>query len=132
MKRFVSLLAWTAWFVLGAAGCANGAGQQAGNPGGQPVTVIAHLDVARTALDRAVVLLDGYVAASRQQPGNLDIEVLRQLSNPNHFTLVENWASRDAYDAHITSSTAREFHRQLDPLLGSPHDERLYRDVGGG
>ncbi|CAG4887995.1 putative quinol monooxygenase [Paraburkholderia saeva] len=132
MKRLVSLLAWTAWLGLGAAGCANGSGQQAGSAGGPPVTVIAHLDVARTGLDRAVVLLDGYAATSRQQQGNLDVEILRQVSSPNHFTLVESWASRDAYEAHISSSAAREFHKQLDPLLGSPHDERLYRDVGGG
>jgi quinol monooxygenase YgiN len=132
MTRLVALLVGIAWLLSGIGGCASAAGETAGADAGQPVTVIAHLDIARTAIDRAVVLLDGYVATSRQQQGNLDVEVLRQVSNPNHFTLVENWASRSAYDAHLGSAASREFHRQLDPLLGSPHDERLYREAAGG
>jgi quinol monooxygenase YgiN len=94
----------------------------------QPLTVITHLDVARVALDRALGLFDGYIKTSRAEPGNLNVEVLRQVNAPNHFTLVEVWANRAAYDAHISAAPTRDFHRQLDPLLGSPHDERLFTD----
>lgn len=94
----------------------------------QALTVVTHLDVARVGLDRALGLFDAYIRTSRAEPGNVDIEVLRQVSGPNHFTLVEVWASRAAYDAHISAASTREFHRQLDPLLGSPHDERLFTD----
>jgi quinol monooxygenase YgiN len=47
----------------------------------------------------------------------------------NHFTIVETWANLSAYDAHVSDPSVREFHNQLNPLLGSPHDERIYRDV---
>jgi len=131
MKRLLCAAAVTVW-VAGTLGACASRPPSADSASTQPVTVVAHLDVARTALDRALGLLHTYETTSRQQTGNLDVEVLRQVSNPNHFTVVESWASRDAYNAHISSDAAREFHKQLDPLLGSPHDERLYRDVSGG
>jgi quinol monooxygenase YgiN len=92
----------------------------------QPLTVVTHLDVARVSLDRALALFGNYVRTSRAEPGNVSVEVLRQVNVPNHFTLVEVWTNRATYDAHISAESTREFHRQLDPLLGSPHDERLF------
>lgn len=90
------------------------------------LTVITHLDVARVSLDRALGLFNSYISTSRAEPGNVNVEVLRQANAPNHFTVVEVWADRASYDAHISAALTREFHRQLDPLLGSPHDERLF------
>ena len=95
-----------------------------------PVTVITHLDIARTGLDAAGALLRDYAAESRTERGNLQVEVLKQSNATNHFTLVERWASRDTYETHVNGNTARTFHQQLDPLFGSPHDERVYHVVG--
>lgn len=92
------------------------------------LTVVTHLDVARVSVDRALGLLDGYISTSRAESGNVELEVLQQINSPNHFTLVEVWSGRAAYDAHISAAATREFHRQLDPLLSSPHDERLFTD----
>jgi quinol monooxygenase YgiN len=100
-------------------------------PAGSPVTVVAHLDVARAGLDRAQGYLRDYVLASEHQPGALRMQLLQQVAASNHFTLVEVWASDDAYEAHIASPEVRAFHARLDPLLGSPHDERIFTSIGG-
>lgn len=125
-----ALVAWLSAALLAGAGAAvaKPATHAAVDAARQQVTVVTHLDVARVALDRALGLFDDYIKTSRAEPGSVSVEVLRQVNAPNHFTLVEVWADRAAYDAHISAPATRDFHRQLDPLLGSPHDERLFTD----
>jgi quinol monooxygenase YgiN len=96
-----------------------------------PVVAITHLDIVRTNLERAKTLLRDYVETSQQSPGLQKIEVLRQINGENHFTLVEMWASQTAYAAHVSSPAVRTFHGRLDSMLGSPHDEQLYREEDG-
>jgi len=125
LKRFITTAAVAAALALVLGANANAVGTTS------PVTVVAHLDVARTGLDNALVYLRDYIATSEQQPGAMRIELLRQVTNSNHFTLVEVWANDQAYEAHIASAPVRAFHAKLDPLLGSPHDERLFSIVAG-
>jgi quinol monooxygenase YgiN len=93
-----------------------------------PVVAITHLDIVRTNLELAKTLLRDYVGTSQQSPGLEKIEILRQINGENHFTLVEVWASQTAYAAHVSSPAVRNFHSRLDGMLGSPHDEQLYRE----
>jgi quinol monooxygenase YgiN len=37
------------------------------------------------------------------------------------------WKDQAAFDAHLASPKTREFRNKIDPLLGSPFDERLHR-----
>jgi quinol monooxygenase YgiN len=92
------------------------------------VVVVTHLDIARTGLDRALGLFNHYAENAKHEPGNLQLDIYRQ-TNGNHFTLMEKWDNRADYEAHVNRATTREFHSQLDPLLGSPHDERVYREI---
>jgi quinol monooxygenase YgiN len=54
-------------------------------------------------------------------------EVLQEPTRKNHFTLVTVWKDQAAFDAHLASPKTREFRNKIDPLLGSPFDERLHR-----
>ena len=56
-------------------------------------------------------------------------DVLQELTLPNHFTLVEVWTGRQAFEAHLATAPARLFREQLHPLLGSPFDARLHRPI---
>jgi quinol monooxygenase YgiN len=93
-----------------------------------PVVAITHLDIVRANLELATTLLRGYAASSQQSPGLEKMEILRQINGENHFTLIEVWASQTAYAAHVSSPAVRNFHNRLDGMLGSPHDEQLYRE----
>ncbi len=127
MKRLLPFAAALTLAAAAMSGCALAPDAQAANDSG-PIVVVAHLDIARTSLEGALGLLRNYAATSRTEDGNQQVQVLRQ-PNGNHFTLIEKWSSRSAYDAHVAGAAARAFHKQLDPLLGSPHDERIYRQL---
>ena len=48
-------------------------------------------------------------------------------TGPNHFTVVESWANRGAFDVHEMQKETREFRMKLGPMSGALYDERLYK-----
>jgi quinol monooxygenase YgiN len=90
------------------------------------VYVLTHVDVPGPAKDECIELLKRLTAASRNEPGALRFDVVQQDSRPNHFTVIEIWRDRGAYDAHVTAEPTREFRRRLTPIAGALYDERLY------
>jgi quinol monooxygenase YgiN len=91
--------------------------------------VVTHVDVVPPRKDDAVGLLKTLGDASRKDDGNLRYEVVQQTNRPNHFTVIEIWKSRKAFDAHNAAAHVREFRDRLQPMSGSLYDERLYRAV---
>ena len=47
----------------------------------------------------------------------------------NHFTIVETWRSEKALDAHLAAAHSRQFRDTIQPVLGSPLDQRMFRVV---
>ena len=89
--------------------------------------VVAHVDVAPNT--QAPTLLQQLASASRQEPGNLRFDVLQHAARGNHFTVIEQWRNRDALDAHVATAHARAYRDALQPLTGSPLDERVYSPI---
>ena len=89
--------------------------------------VVAHVDVAPNTA--APVLLQQLAETSRQEPGNLRFDVLQHATRGNHFTVVEQWRDQGTLDAHVATSHARAYRDALQPLTGSPLDERVYTGV---
>ncbi len=94
-------------------------------PATDPICVVAFVDVDPRQADQALALLRAYGDASRRAPGARRFEVLRELARPNHFTLLETWDSEATRQAHEVSEATKQFRARLQPLLGSPFDERL-------
>jgi quinol monooxygenase YgiN len=44
----------------------------------------------------------------------------------NHFTVVEHWESQSALEAHVAAAATRAYRDTLQPMTGSPLDERVY------
>ena len=93
------------------------------------VYVVTHVDVIPPRKDDAVGLLKSLGEASRRDDGNLRYEIVQQTNRPNHFTVIEVWASREALDAHGMAPHVREFRDRLAPMSGALYDERLYETV---
>ena len=68
-------------------------------------------------------------AASRKDAGNKRFEALQQANRPNHFTVVEAWADRKAYESHVLADHTRQFRDKLGPMSGALYDERLFKAV---
>ncbi len=91
--------------------------------------IVSHVDVTpQYAKDTAKLLLT-YGAETRKDPGALRVDVLVEPGHTNHFTLIEVWESRAAYDAHVSLDRTKAFREKLYPWLGSPYDERLHEEV---
>src|SRR5437879_600546 len=56
-------------------------------------------------------------------------QIVQQTNRPTHFTVIEIWASREAFDAHGMAPHVREFRDRLAPMSGALYDERLYETV---
>ena len=89
--------------------------------------VVAHVDVAPNT--QAPMLLQQLADASRQEAGNLRFDVLQHAMRGNHFTIIEQWRNQDALDAHVATAHARAYRDALQPLTGSPLDERVYTPI---
>ena len=93
------------------------------------IYVLTHVDVFPTFKDQAVELVKAQANAARKDDGNLRYDVLQWDGHPNHFTLVEVWRDRKAFDAGVAAAHTKDFRQKVTPLEGALYDERLYQVV---
>ena len=89
-----------------------------------PVYIVTHVDILGPVnTEKAAPMLRQFVSDSRKDPGNVRFEMLQQLGRANHFTIVEVWQTRQAYEAHNAAEHTRQFREKVQPILGSPWDD---------
>jgi quinol monooxygenase YgiN len=87
---------------------------------------VTHVDVIPPRREDAVAALKLLGEANRAAGGNLRYEIVQQTNRPNHFTVLEIWRSREAFDANAAAPAQREFRDKLGTMTGALYDERLY------
>jgi quinol monooxygenase YgiN len=101
-----------------------------GEHGGRgAVYVVTHVDVFPAGKDQAAAFVTALAEAGRKLPGNLWFDVLQVDGHANHFTLLEGWRDRKAFDASLMAASTRDFRQKITPLEGALYDERLYHAV---
>jgi quinol monooxygenase YgiN len=100
---------------------------EVGAKAGRTVYVIAHVDVAPNPQTPA--LLARLAEESRKDAGNLRFDVVQHAMRSNHFTVIERWRDQAALDAHVAAAHTRQYRDELQPMTGSPLDERAYKAV---
>lgn len=96
------------------------------NNNAQAVYVVTHVDIGGPSRDSGE-LLQQFAKDSRSDSGNLRFEVLQGVPRGNHFTLISEWKDQSAYSAHRGAIRTRNFRNAVEPLTGSPLDERIYK-----
>jgi quinol monooxygenase YgiN len=91
--------------------------------------VVTYVDVFPNFADDTVKALRQFAADSHKDPGLVRFEFLQDVARTNHFSIVEVWQTRQAYDAHLTQEHSKRFREKIQPGMGSPFDERLYNLV---
>ncbi len=91
----------------------------------QSVVVVTHVDVVPPG--DPTMLLKQLAMDSRADPGCLRFDVLQHAARANHFTIIEAWRDQQARDIHAAAGHTRQYREALQPLIGSPLDERLMR-----
>jgi len=95
------------------------------------VYAVTHVDCIGPRKDDGMAQLKLVSAPSRQEAGSLRFDALQQASRPNHFTIVAVWRDEKAVVEHAMAAHTRQFRAALQPMIGSPYDERLYEVVNG-
>lgn len=93
------------------------------------IYVLTHVDVVPPHLDDCLALLRAMSVDTAKNKGNITYEVLQQANRLNHFTVVEEWTSKQALDAHAMAPHTRAFRERLLPMQGALYDERIYKEL---
>jgi quinol monooxygenase YgiN len=90
------------------------------------IFVITHVDIDPQFVDQALPVLDTFVSDSESDPGVQTFALLSQAGTTNHFQLIEVFANRQAFNAHVSAQHTVDFRNDIQPFIGAPYDERLY------
>jgi quinol monooxygenase YgiN len=97
------------------------------------VIVVSHVDIAPNPAPNpklaAADMLKDLAEASRKEPGSVRFDVVQHTMRANHFTVVEVWRDQKALDAHVAAPHTRQYRDTLQPMTGSPLDERVYHAI---
>jgi quinol monooxygenase YgiN len=93
------------------------------------IYVVTHVDIIPPQKDAGTKLVQQYVTDSRKDQGLVRMEAGSEISRGNHISIVEVWQNRKAFDEHVAAGHTRQFRQQIDPMLGSPYDERLHQSL---
>src|SRR5678815_399129 len=104
-------------------------GQQAGTPADTRFYAVSYVEAMVSSTGKAIALLKQYRDTSAKQDGFVSIELFEQLGRPGHFALFEVWRDQKALDLHVASPHARQYRDTLQPMTGSPLDERVYKPL---
>ena len=102
-------------------------GQGPASTDGRAVSVVSHVDVNQDP--KVPVMLRQLAETSRKEPGNLRFDIVQHTMRANHFTVVETWRNKEALDALVAAAHTRQYRDDVQPMTGSPLDERVYRSV---
>src|SRR5262245_41917935 len=103
--------------------------QPAAKETSQGLYVVTYVDVYPNFAADAAKALDQFASDSKKDKGVVLFQVLRDVSRSNHFAIIELWQSRQVYDAHQNQAYCKKFRETIQPMLGSPFDERLYNGL---
>ena len=93
------------------------------------IYVLTHVDVTPGHEDDCLALIRAMSNATSKDQGKISYEVLQQVNRANHFTVVEEWTSREALNAHTMAAHTRAFRERLSPMEGALYDERFYKEL---
>lgn len=93
---------------------------------GKQLYVVTYVDVFPNFAAETAKQLQQFADDSRKDGGCVRFEVMRDVERTNHFSIVEVWQTRQAYEAHLGLAHTKTFREKIQPGLGSPFDERMY------
>jgi quinol monooxygenase YgiN len=93
------------------------------------VCAVTHVDVIPPQRENGTAAVKQLAEDSRKHAGNIRFDVFVQTNRPNHFTVVECWTNRRAFDTHVAAKETRAFRDKLVSMTGALYDERLYKAI---
>ena len=99
-------------------------------PSANSVVVISHIDVAGGNTQNLIRAMAPLSEASQKENGMVRYEILDEVpAHANHFRSFEEWSNLAAFEAHNRSAHVQTYRSAVQPWLGTPYDQRLYKLV---
>jgi quinol monooxygenase YgiN len=114
--------------VLAAGGLAPHAGAQ-DQASHDRIYVVTHVDIIPPQAAAGTKLVQQYLVDTRKDQGLVRVEASAEIARANHISITEVWQNQKAFDEHVAAPHTRQFRQQIDPMLGSPYDERLHHSL---
>ena len=102
-------------------------GKNAAGPG--MIYVVTHVDVVPAGEENCTAALKVTAIESADDLGNISYDAFQQANRGNHFTVIEAWVNKAAFDVHAAAAHTRAFREQIAQFIGAPYDARLYREL---
>jgi quinol monooxygenase YgiN len=118
MRLFAGMAMFLALLPFGGTAVAQNANEK--------LVVVTHVDLTPNYEADGTKLLQQFNAESHRDAGVVRFELLQDTGRPNHFTIVSVWENQKAFEQHEEASHTKQFREKLQPMLGSPFDERLH------
>lgn len=85
-----------------------------------PLRVVAEADAAPGRFDDLLALLPALALATRAEAGNVSYVVTRDTETRDRVVFIEEWVSREVFDAHLASPHLAQYAAASEPLLARP------------
>src|SRR6185436_17787558 len=89
--------------------------------------VATYIDVQLSSTEQGIALIRQYREASRMEPGNSGVDVIREIDRPNRFVIIEVWKDASSFDAHERAGHTTQFRARLKAIHNSPFDQRVHQ-----
>lgn len=97
-----------------------------------PTFIVTYIEAAAGSESTVSDLIKAQVAASKAEDGALRVEGLERIGQPNHFVILEAWATPEARSAHAATDHTMTFRNALEGYLYAPYDERPHVGLVAG
>lgn len=91
------------------------------------IVIVAELVIRDGTDKRFLEAARECVAATRNEPGNLAYTLLRNPFAPCEFTFLEQWASKESLDTHVTTAHFKAFGAAIQGLVAKEGKISAYR-----
>jgi quinol monooxygenase YgiN len=96
------------------------------------IHVATYVDIQPQSASNGVALLQQYREPSHAEEGNSSVEVLREISRPNRFVVVDVWQDTPSFERHETAPHTVQFRSGLKAIHNSPYDQRVHHVFSAG
>jgi len=96
---------------------------------GKRIKVVTRIVAQPERVEDLQAVLRDLVEPTRAESGCLQYELLQNVSDPTDFTFVQEWESKEAFEAHLNTDHTQQVARKLTQLLKVMPDIRRYTPI---
>ncbi len=90
------------------------------------IIVIADIYLKEGKQEEFIISAKDCVNATVKEEGNISYELKSDVLNPNKFTFVETWESKEALDLHMKEEHFKDFSNAISEICMKPADIKVF------